>query len=106
MDLVHDAPLLGHVGGESGIVSGLVQRNIDVVPGRGFRQPATVLVSPGRCVGDALALVEQLCDSGLCFRVEFLLCNPGDDTMPQTSPCPDGRCGLKDDQQGKDDDEL
>ncbi len=50
MDLVHDATLLGHVSREPGIVTGLVQRNIDVVPGSGSRQPATVLVGPCRCV--------------------------------------------------------
>ena len=46
VDLVDHAALGRDVAGELGVVAGLVERDVDVMPGGRLRQPAAVLVRP------------------------------------------------------------
>src|SRR5258708_6869804 len=95
VDLVQNAPLRWDVPGELRIVSGLVEGNVNVVPGSGLGEAPAVLICPGRGVGKRLTRLKQLGDGGLRLWGQALLGDSGDDAMPQPSPRPGRHCDLQ-----------
>jgi hypothetical protein len=89
-----------------GIVSGLIEWDVHIVPWSGLGQPPSVLIGPRRGVGDALAFIEQSRDRGLSYRVQVLLGDPGNDPVTESAPSKGGGCGLKGNQQTEGESEL
>jgi len=71
------------------------------MPGRRLGQPAAVFIGPERSIRHRLAGFEQGSHPGLCLGRHVPLGKPGDYAMSQTAPCPDGCCGLKDNEKGE-----
>jgi len=106
VDFVDDATLRGNVATALGVVLGLIQWNIDVMPRGRLGQSPAMLVRPKRGIRQRLARLQQRSNRGLCLGRHVLLGEPGNYTMPERSPRPDGRCHLKYDEQAQGDDET
>ncbi len=86
---LRDDVALGRLGaGEAVVVSVLVERDIDVVPGTAPLDVPSVLVGPVRSVGQRLARFEQCRDGRSRPRIQVPLRNPSCEPVPTRSPGP------------------
>jgi hypothetical protein len=69
--LVHDAPLARVRSGEPGVVSGLIDRDVQVVPGSAPLDVAAVLISPGRGVGPRLPSASNALTAARALGLRF-----------------------------------
>jgi hypothetical protein len=83
------------------VVARLIDRHVDVVPGRAAGNPASVLIGPSRGVGQTLPVFEQRLDGLSRLRVQVPFGDPGGEAVPEASPGPHRRGGLQRGQQGQ-----
>jgi len=88
------------------MLTGLIERDIDIVPGGGFRQLAPILIRPRRGIRQALAVVQQGGDRRSCARVQLLFGHPGNDPVPKPAPSPGRQGGQQDSRKRKGADEA
>ncbi len=88
--------LLGIVCRPLGVIGGSIERNVDKMPrARSSAIVTSILISPKRGNGDALALGQDRLDPVSRFRSEALLCDLRNSPTAKPAPCPPWCCPRK-----------